>query len=105
MKTLFLIFTILFSFSVLADCCNTEIQFSGEESHTYQTDGTHCGDTSEHGAQAQHCHCSPLNHLKILASEKIVITLPSSEESSLNGFIKPFQDSLYVNTIFHPPIV
>lgn len=104
MKALFLIFTILFSASVLADCCNFEVDSSVEMCSTIehdQNDG--CGDEDQH-SEAQHCHCSPINHFKMIPDNKIVMMAPCSFQTELI----PISDSLLISNfeslIFHPPI-
>ncbi len=104
MKIFFLLFTILFSASVLADCCNFEVDSSVEQCSTIdhdQNDG--CGDEDEH-AESQHCHCSPINHFKIIPFNKIVMTVPFSIKSELIPVSGSSLVSKFESLIFHPPI-
>ncbi len=104
MKTYFLLFTILFSVSVLADCCNFEIDSSVGQCSTIdhdQNDG--CGDESQH-AEAQHCHCSPINHFKIIPKNIVVMPAPCSIQAELIPVSDLFLFSNFESLIFHPPI-
>ncbi len=103
-KVLFLIFTVLFSASVLADCCNFEVETSVDQCSTIKHDqNDHCGDESQH-TESQHCHCSPLNHFKVLPENKIVMTPPSSKQDELGTILHPLLISHFESLIFHPPI-
>ena len=69
MKLFILLITILFSASVLADCCNFEVESSKEYCSSIKKDHSNdnCGDKTQHSEEAQHCHCSPINHFKIIS--------------------------------------
>jgi hypothetical protein len=103
MRLIFLIFTLIFSVGVLADCCNFEIESSIEKCSSIDLD--HCRDSSEQTSEPDHCHSCPMNQPRILSSEEFVITLPAN---SFTAALIPAPDSLfnsdYESSIFHPPI-
>lgn len=107
MKILILIITMLFSLSVLADCCNFE--FSEEEiSSVYgevvkQADN--CGDTSQNHPHndRHHCGCAHLSHLKIMNGEKSQILPPYSMFLKANTDPYLLKISTFSMSIFHPP--
>lgn len=104
MKTLILIFTILFSASVLADCCNFEVETSENQCSTIEHDqNDSCGEESQH-SEAQHCHCSPINHFKIISDTKVVMISPFSSQEDLIPVSDSLLNSKYESFIFHPPI-
>lgn len=105
MKIFFLIFTLFFSVSVLADCCNFEAETSVEQcSKIEKAHEDHCGDSSQHSEDAQHCHCSPINHFKIFSSSKISVAAPISIQNVPFPFSKSLLISKFESLIFHPPI-
>lgn len=78
MKLLVLILTILFSYSVLADCCNTA-EF--EENCQIETlKENHCSDVEHSSKDHDVCHCS------FSCSSKI-IKKPSAITISLNSYV------------------
>lgn len=104
MKIFFLLFTLLFSASVLADCCNFEIESTVEQCSSIdhdQNDG--CGDETQH-TEAQHCHCSPINHFQIIPFNKILMTAPRSFQTETIPVSDSSLISNYESRIFHPPI-
>jgi len=105
MKNFFLIFTILFSASVLADCCNFEFETSDGQVKTIASEhqDDDCGDSSEH-SETQHCHCSPVNHLKIISANRINLNAPYSIQLELIPSSHFLLTSNFENLIFHPPI-
>lgn len=104
MKLFFLIITLLFSVSVLADCCIFEIESSIEQCQVLDADSEHCGDSSDQHSGPEHCHCSPTSHLRILSSDKFVINLPPSFPAELIRSPDSIFSSCYETSIFHPPI-
>lgn len=104
MKILLLFFAILFSASVLADCCNFEIESSLEQYSALNHDqNDNCGDESNH-TEAKHCHCSPINHFKIIPDNKLIMTSPTSVGLNLIPISHSLLKSHYESFIFHPPI-
>ncbi len=103
MRLIFLIFTLVFSFGVLADCCNFEIESSVEKCSSI--DMNHCKDGSEQSSEPEHCRSCPIYQPRILLSDEFVITLPTT---SITAELIPAPDSLfnslYESSIFHPPI-
>ena len=103
MRLIFLIFTLVFSFGVLADCCNFEIESSVEKCSSIDMD--HCKDGSEQTSEPVHCHSCPIYQPRILPSDEFVITLPTA---SFIAKLISAPDSLfnsdYESSIFHPPI-
>ncbi|MES2525496.1 MAG: hypothetical protein V4598_00350 [Bdellovibrionota bacterium] len=103
-KILFLIFTVLFSASVLGDCCNFEVEESVEQCATIDHDqNDNCGDESQH-TESQHCHCSPINHLKILPQLNVVKFSPALKIIVLIPVSDSHLTSDFESFIFHPPI-
>lgn len=105
MKIFFLFITLLFSASVLADCCNFEIETSFDQCQAIDSADDHCGDSSGPHSEPEHCHCSPINHLRILSASTFVISLPPSFGIELISTPDSLFNSLYEASIFHPPIV
>ena len=101
---MFLLFTILFSASVFADCCNFEVETSMEQVERVDVDHKDCETQDSHSA-AEHCHCSPQNHFKIFPQDNIVISFPFSFSSSLIISSEISLESTFESFIFHPPIV
>ncbi|WP_408096348.1 hypothetical protein ACJVC5_15015 [Peredibacter sp. HCB2-198] len=99
MKVLFLIFTILFSASVFADCCNFEVQTS----HSIEMEHHDEHEEKSHSTQ-EHCHCSPINHLKILPQDSIALNEPTSIPSTEFFAFDQLKISKFESSIFHPPI-
>ena len=103
MRLIFLIFTLIFSVGVLADCCNFEIESSIEKCSSIDMD--HCKDSSEQTSEPDHCHSCPTYQPRILSFDEFVITLPTP---SFIAELIPAPDSLfnsdYESSIFHPPI-
>jgi|GEM_PF-6810189 len=104
MKVLILILTILFSASVLADCCNFEIETNFDQCQTMDSDGDHCSESSNQHSEAEHCKCSQANHLRILAVDHILIKLPTFDLVEHFFSFEQFHDSSFESSIFHPPI-
>ena len=106
MRLILLVFTLLFSLSVAADCCNYEIETSINQCMAFDTDhqDDNCDDSSQH-SEAQHCHCSPINHFKITSQNKIVMTAPYSIRTEIIPNLESLLISNFESTIFHPPIV
>lgn len=100
MKMLLLIFTLLFSYSVLADCCNS-VEFDDCKTELLKSAGSHSDSTeNEHEA----CHCTFSCGPKILKKTTIVLSNDSVVKASdfpryLNLF-KNFDPS----PLLHPPI-
>lgn len=63
-----------------------------------------CGDETQH-SEAQHCHCSPINHFKIFPHTKIVMMAPCSNQAELIPISESLLVSHFESLIFHPPIV
>lgn len=106
MKIFFLLFTLLFSASVLADCCNFEVTASEEQcSEVRSGHSDNCNDSSEHSEESQHCHCSPICHFKIITDNKLSVASPVSYNSEQTPFSKSLLISNFEFIIFHPPIV
>lgn len=105
MKALVLLLTILFSFSVLADCCNFEVPASDEQcSEIVSSHSDNCSNSSEHSEESQHCHCSPICHFKIIPDNKFKVASPASYNSEPAHFSKSLLISNFEFLIFHPPI-
>jgi hypothetical protein len=106
MKLIFLILTVLFSASVLADCCNFEVETSYdhltslEKNHPHQHEDTASGQHSE----ATHCHCSPLGHFKLIQETKLIISPPPSSLADRILSSTRLLLSHFESQIFHPPI-
>lgn len=105
MKAFVLLLTILFSFSVLADCCNFEVPASEEQcSEVRSSHNDNCNDSTEHSDESQHCHCSPICHFKIITDNKLEVASPVSYNSEQTPFSKSLLISKFEFLIFHPPI-
>lgn len=101
MKLFFLIITLLFSVSVLADCCNDEVEVSSDAVHE------HCQDEAPSKAQTKtthHCHCTPMGHLRFISDSSVSLIIPSpSSELPIPSHTSHLSSS-YEALIFHPPI-
>src|SRR5688572_10731904 len=100
MKIFFLVLTLLFSASVLADCCNFEIESPFEQHQAIGDDADHCGDSSDLPSEPEHCHCSPLNHVRTILTDKFVIIPPLSFPVELITTPDSLFNSLYKASIF-----
>ena len=101
MKVMFLILTLLFTTSVLADCCNFEAPSTETVSIEHgQTDD--CG-TDESHTDSQHCHCPNLGHVKILSESRFVILQAPVKISTAFATLKTLELSNFESRIFHPP--
>lgn len=103
MRLILLLLTLMFSLSVVADCCNYEIDTPNLEV-SVSSDHQNCDDNEEH-SEKQDCHCSTVNHFKIISNKKLVLAAPISTENSLISSKKSLIISQFESLIFHPPIV
>lgn len=103
MKVFLLLITLMFSASVLADCCNFEIETDAEHSQV-MGDGDHCNDSSDEHSEAESCHCSPVCQIRILTTHVHAISFPTSYPIELFFTRDSLSVSFFESSIFHPPI-
>lgn len=101
MKSFFLILTILFSFSVAADCCNFEIDFGSDSIASAEHTETDC---DKNVPSENHCHCTTTNHVKIHTVSEYSFSSPVSIQLSTFPITDQQLFSTYEDSIFHPPI-
>ncbi len=104
MKILLLLFTFTFSFSVLADCCNVEVESANEHCQSVGQSHDHCDDDGEKDAAPEHCHCAPSCRLRFHSSVKVAVALPSSFSLEHTFSSDLPTTSSYESSVFHPPI-
>ncbi len=106
MRLALFVCTLLFSVSVLADCCNFEFESPVELSSTLETEhhDDDCGDRPQH-SESQHCHCSPINHFKIIPDHRMVMDTPHCYKTERIPSSESLLTSDFESIIFHPPIV
>lgn len=105
MKIFFFLFAMIFSASVLADCCNFEVEEASYEQRSTVDEAHHddCGTEAEH-SDSSHCHCSPINHFKIIVDFSIPLMTPRSIDLGLIPVRESKLESHYHASIFQPPI-
>ncbi len=97
MKLFILLFTLLFSFSILADCCNS---VELEDCKTELLKSDQCNDDSSVPESHEMCHCSFSCSPKILINQSYILSDISF--SSRPGF--PSYDEHFKN-LNRPPVL
>lgn len=102
MKVVFLIFSFLFLFSALNDCCLSEI----EEELTKITKTTHSeGEHSDESEACEECQCSTFcSYTFFTESLASAILEPVTYSQSLMYFLNVTKEQSISESIFHPPI-